>query len=142
MPRSVDFTIRRSGTSKDDHAADRRLITLLHSHPVNLQLRNDAFLVLACDLFQDRVAAFATVIDHLAAGNAKHDELRCQADGLRTEWQAIAQAVTTTPAAHLAGLKAKADSLRCYFDHIGASEGIEIDLARSLAADLRDVGSE
>jgi len=38
----------------------------------------------------------------------------------------------------LAGLQAKADALCCYFEHVGGTEGIEIDLARSLAADLRN----
>jgi len=115
---------------------------LLHGRPASLHIRNDALLVLACNLFQDRVAAFAAVVDHLACtGNADRDELRRQADGLRTEWQAIAQAVATTRAAHPAGRRAKADALCCYFEHVGGTEGIEIDLARSLAADLRNVRS-
>ena len=138
MPRSENIATRRGGTSKAVHAVNEGLIALLHGRLAPLHVRNDALLVLACNLFQDRVAAFAAVVDHLACtGDADRDELRRRADGLRTEWQAIAQAVATTRAAHPAGRRAKADALHAYHQHVGGTEGIEIDLAQSLVADLR-----
>ena len=109
---------------------------------------SDALLVVVRKLFQDRMAAFAAIVRCLdqpgedRAGDAEQDQLRRQADELRTEWKAIAQAVAATPAAHLAGLQAKAGILRCYSEHVGGAEGIEIDLARSLAADLEDACGE
>jgi len=118
-------------------------MAMLQSRLVDPFCGSDALLIAACKLFQDRIAAFATVVCRLGhgkedgAGDTERDKLRHQADGLRTEWQAIAYAVATTPAADLAGLQAKADALCCYFEHVGGTEGIEVDLARSLAADLR-----
>lgn len=103
---------------------------------------SDALLIVACKLFQDRVAAFATVACHLGhtkkdrADDTERDKLRRQAEELRTEWQAIAHAVATTPATHLAGLQAKAGALHALYEHVGISEGIEADLARSLVEDL------
>lgn len=109
---------------------------------------SDALLVVVRKLFQNRMAAFAAVIHSLdqidedRASDAEQDQLRRQADELRREWQAIAQAVAATPAARLAGWQAKAGILRCYSEHVGGAEGIEIDLALSLAADLEDRGGE
>ena len=138
MPRSENIATRRDGTSKAVHAVNEELIALLHVRPAPPHMCNDALLVLACNLFQDRVAAFAAIVDHLACtGDADSDELRRQADRLRTEWQAIAQAVAMTRAAHPAGRRAKADVLHAYHQHVGGTEGIEIDLALSLVADLR-----
>lgn len=116
---------------------------MLQSRLVDPFCGSDALLIVACKLFQDRVAAFAAIVCRLdqaerdKASGADRDELRHQADGLRTEWQAIARVVATTPAADLTGLQAKADALCCYFEHVGGAEGVEVDLGRSLAADLR-----
>ena len=65
-----------------------------------------------------------------------------RADGLRTEWQAIAQAVVATRAAHPAGRRAKANALHAYHQHVGGTKGIEIDLAQSLVEDLVNADSE
>jgi len=116
---------------------------MLQSRLIDPFCGSDALLIVACKLFQDRIAAFATIVCRLdqterdKASDADRDELRRQADGLRTEWQAIAQAVATTRAAHPAGRRAKADALHAYHQHVSGTEGIEIDLARSLVADLR-----
>lgn len=124
---------------------------MLQNRLVNPFCGSDALLVVVRKLFQDRMAAFAAVVrrldhlDHLdedRAGDAEQDQLRRQADELRIEWQAIAQAVAATPAVRLAGLQAKAGILRCYSEHVGSAEGIEIDLARSLATDLEDACGE
>lgn len=115
---------------------------MLQSRLVDPFCGSDALLVVVRKLFQDRMAAFAAVVrclDHInedRVGDADQDQLRRQADELRMEWQAIAQAVAATPAAHLAGWQAKAGVLRCYSEYVGGAGGIEIDLARSLAADL------
>lgn len=116
---------------------------MLQSRLVDPFCGSDALLVVVRKLFQDRMAAFAAVVcrlDHLdwdRVGDAEQDQFRRQADELRTEWQAIAQAV-----AHLAGWQAKAGVLRCYVEHVGGAESTEIDLALSLAADLEDSGGE
>lgn len=120
---------------------------MLQSRLIDPFCGSDALLVVARKLFQDRVAAFAAVVRRLdqidadRAGDADQDRLRRKADELRMEWQAIAQAVAATPAARLAGLQAKAGILRCYFEQVGGAEGIEIDLARSLVADIEDGGA-
>lgn len=121
---------------------------MLQSRLVDPFCGSDALLVVARKLFQDRIAAFAAVVRRLdqidadRTADADQGRLRRQADELRTEWQAIAQAVAATPAAHLAGVQAKAGILRCYFEHVGGDEGVEIDLARSLAADLKNASDE
>jgi len=122
-----------------------RKAIMLQSCLVDPFCGSDALLVVARKLLQNRMAAFAAIVRRLdedRAGDADRDKLRRQADELRTEWQAIAQAVAATPAARLSGLQAKAGVLRCYFEHVGGAEGIDIDLARSLAADLNDKGGE
>lgn len=117
---------------------------LLQINPDNPPFDTDKFLVVICQLFCDRLDAYAVFADHLErteqrGDDAEYARLLSRHNELWMEWQALGQGIAATPAVRLAGLQAKARALHIYLEYFGEPEGIAgigCELTRSLVSDL------